>query len=199
MAREELTQKQELFCNHYVECGGNASEAYRRAFDAKDMSDRVVWNEASKLLNSHKVAVKIKELQRGLRDKSDITKERVLEELGAIMEAKITDYVELTTREVAVGDEGDTKEVQTLAFKDFDRLSERQVRAIESVRQGRNGIELKLHGKSWTIERICKMLGYDAPERSEINLTADRIQASPLNDLSLDQLDAIANIIEPKP
>ena len=54
-----------------------------------------------------------------------------------------------------------------LSFKDFNELTESQVKAIESVKQGKNGIELKLHGKSWSIERICKMLGYDAPVKIE--------------------------------
>ena len=37
-------------------------------------------------------------------------------------------------------------------FKPFDQLTENQLKAIESVKMGRNGIELRLHSKSWSIE-----------------------------------------------
>jgi len=47
-------------------------------------------------------------------------------------------------------------------------LTERQIKAIESIKKGKGGIELKLHGKSWTIDRICKMLGFDAPTKTAL-------------------------------
>lgn len=148
----KLTIKRENFCNYYVETG-NASEAYRRAFTCKNMKDKTITEAASRLINDSNVNARIKELQGEIKKKSDITKEKILYELDCIINAKITDYIML--------EEG------RLSFKDFNELTESQVKAIESVKQGKNGIELKLHGKSWSIERICKMLGYDAPVKIE--------------------------------
>lgn len=178
MAKNKLTHKRELFANYYVECGGNASEAYRRAYAAEKMTDKQIWEEASKLMNNPKVAQRVKELQSEIKEKSNLSKKRVLNELEAIMDARITDYVTLETIEVCkpmtlteileadeLGTPPETEWKQVLRFKDFTELTDRQVKAIESVKEGRNGIELKLHGKSWTIERICKMLGYDAPDK----------------------------------
>lgn len=155
----KLSVKQELFCQAYTETG-NASEAYRRAYCSVGMKDKTINECACKLLVNPKVAARIRVLQNELKEKSDLSKERILEELECILDAKITDYVEL--------------ESGLLKFKDFADLSERQVKAIESVKQGRNGIELRLHGKSWTIERICKMLGYDAPDRVENTINMSR-------------------------
>lgn len=148
----KLTIKRENFCNYYVETG-NASEAYRRAFECKNMKDKTITEAASRLINDSNVNARIKELQGEIKKKSDITKEKILYELDCIINAKITDYIML--------EEG------RLSFKDFNELTESQVKAIESVKRGKNGIELKLHGKSWSIERICKMLGYDAPVKIE--------------------------------
>lgn len=148
-----LTLKQEAFCNYYIETG-NASEAYRRAFCCEKMSEKTIWTKASMLLAKDKVRARVRELQGELKEKSDLSKERILRELECILEAKITDYIELKGG--------------ILTFKDFDKLTDKQVRAIESVKEGRSGIEIKLHGKSWTIERICKMLGYDAPVKQAI-------------------------------
>ena len=170
---KKLTIKQEKFCNKYLECG-NASEAYRYAYDCSKMGEGVVWRRASELLNNGDVAVRIKAIQEELREKNIISKERVLKELSAILNSRITDYVDLVTSEVEVpmtdsdidlGIPPRYITVQKLEFKDFSQLTDEQVKAIESVKQGRNGIELKLHGKSWTIERICSMLGYNAPEK----------------------------------
>lgn len=148
----KLTIKQEKFCNKYVECG-NASEAYRSAYSCDKMKNVSIGRKAIELLTNGIITARIEVLQTELKSKSDITKERILSELSAILESKITDYVELTDN--------------TLKFKNFSDLSERQVRAIESVKQGKNGIELSLHGKSWTIEKIVRMLGFDAPTKTE--------------------------------
>lgn len=145
-----LTQKQESFCQLYLELG-NASEAYRQSYSCKNMKMESINNKAYELLHKVDITARIKELQEATAQKSEITKERILEELSAILESKITDYVEF--------------DGNNIKFKAFSKLTEQQVKAIESIKEGRNGIELKLHGKSWTIERICKMLGFDAPTK----------------------------------
>ncbi|NLO71301.1 MAG: terminase small subunit [Porphyromonadaceae bacterium] len=150
--QQTLTLKQNKFVNKYLECG-NASEAYRFAYSCANMKDETINRKAIEVLQNGKVAARIKELQARLQLKSDLTKERVLFELECIIDAQITDYLDFTGSRIK--------------FKPFSELTQRQVKAIESIKKGRNGIELKLHGKSWSIERICKMLGYDAPEKLE--------------------------------
>jgi phage terminase small subunit len=80
---KKLTPKQETFCNAYVETG-NASEAYRRAFDAGAMKPETVNRKAVELLNNGKVTARVEVLQAELKSKSDITKERILKELAKI-------------------------------------------------------------------------------------------------------------------
>lgn len=57
-----LTPKREKFCLAYIETG-NASEAYRRAYDAENMSDKTVNEAASRLLRDSKVAARCGELR----------------------------------------------------------------------------------------------------------------------------------------
>lgn len=57
-----LTIKQEKFVLAYLETG-NASEAYRRAYNCAKMSDKSVWENASKLLADAKVAPRVAELR----------------------------------------------------------------------------------------------------------------------------------------
>ena len=148
-----LTIKQENFCNYYVE-SGNASEAYRRAYDCKNNSSEVINVNASKLLTDTKISLRVNELKAILQSKSDITKERILNELSSIVFADIRDYIQFDGVNVF--------------FTPFSELTDSQAKAIESIKQTKEGFELKLHGKNWSIEKVCKMLGFDAPTVSEV-------------------------------
>lgn len=63
-----LTPKQEKFAQLYVETG-NASEAYRAAYDSNSKHE-VVNVKASELLKNGKVAVRVQELRDELEEKS---------------------------------------------------------------------------------------------------------------------------------
>jgi phage terminase small subunit len=80
---KKLTPKQEAFCHAYIETG-NASEAYRRTFDAGKMQPETINRKAIELLNNGKITARVKALQGELKSKSDITKERILNELAKI-------------------------------------------------------------------------------------------------------------------
>jgi phage terminase small subunit len=170
---KNLTIKQENFCQAYIETG-NASEAYRRAYSCEKMKDSVINIKACELLKNGKVTVRVRELQGELRKSSDIKKTAILEELSCLVFSDIRDYV--------------TFDGTTLKFKSFDDLTDKQARAIESIKKSKTGIEIKLHGKSWSIERVCKMLGYDAPK--DLNLNFERLPE--------EQLDQIINELTKK-
>lgn len=75
-----LTPKQEAFCLAYIETG-NASEAYRRAYDASKMKSESVNVKASELLSSGKVSVRVKELQQSHQKRHNVTVDSLLAEL----------------------------------------------------------------------------------------------------------------------
>ncbi len=183
MKRNLLTPKQEKFCNSYIELG-NASEAYRSSYSYMNMKDSTIHRKAIELLNNGKITARVAELQAELKKSSDIKKEWILEELSAIIFADIRDYVSFNGKQIK--------------FKPFEQLSDAQAKAVESIKQTKTGIELKLHGKSWSIERISKMLGFDEPFRtmnehtlkSELEgLTDEELEAIILNEVPLGQDD----------
>lgn len=149
---QKLTVKQNKFVNKYLECG-NASEAYRFAYSSENMKNETVNRKAIEVLNNGKITARIKELQAQSQYRSNLSRERILFELECMVDAKATDYANLTGGR--------------LKFTSFKKLNERQIKAIKSVKQGNNGTELELYSKLAAIERICKMLGYDAPEKFE--------------------------------
>ena len=76
-----LTPKQEAFAQKYVECG-NASEAYRYAYDVgEDTKPETIWENASRTLSDGKVSARVVELQEQARERHEVTMDRLTEEL----------------------------------------------------------------------------------------------------------------------
>lgn len=75
-----LTPKQEAFCLAYIETG-NASEAYRRAYDPKRMTAEAIAVEASKLLKHPKVALRVAELQAEHAERHKVTVDDIIRQL----------------------------------------------------------------------------------------------------------------------
>ena len=72
-----LTLKQEKFCHYYVDTDGNASEAYRMAYDAAKMKAESIWVTACRLLKEPKVALRIKEIKEKRAKESEVKREAV--------------------------------------------------------------------------------------------------------------------------
>jgi phage terminase small subunit len=75
-----LTPKQEAFALAYVETG-NASEAYRRAYNAGNMKPETVNRRAKESLKHGPIAARIKELQAATFERHEITVDDILREL----------------------------------------------------------------------------------------------------------------------
>lgn len=75
-----LTAKQEAFCLAYLETG-NASEAYRRTYNAKRMKPETVNRTAKELLDNPKIAARLAELREPIIERHNITVDSLLAEL----------------------------------------------------------------------------------------------------------------------
>lgn len=75
-----LTIKQEAFCQKYIETG-NASEAYRQAYDAENMTPQSVHVAACTLLGNPKVAERVAELQGEVAKRHAVTVDSLIAEL----------------------------------------------------------------------------------------------------------------------
>lgn len=165
MKTSKLTIKQENFCNYYVECG-NASEAYRRAYNAGKMTDKQVWEESSKLLNNPKVTQRVEELKSELSSMANVTKERIINELANLAFSSIADM-----------------QNTWIERKEFEKLSTSQKASIKNISTkvikkniGTNDnpelvdvefVKIELYDKIKAIEVLNKMLGYNEPEKIE--------------------------------
>lgn len=80
MDKIKLTPKQEKFCQVYIETG-NASEAYRQAYNAEKMKPESVAVKASELLANGKIAVRIDALRALHQKRHEITVDDLVKEL----------------------------------------------------------------------------------------------------------------------
>lgn len=79
-----LTEKQEAFVRFYIETG-NASQAYRRAYDASNMKPESVNRKAKECMDNGKIAARLAELRGRSAAKLNITVEYLTEKLEAAL------------------------------------------------------------------------------------------------------------------
>lgn len=70
---KELTPQQELFCQKYIECKGNASEAYRQSYNPSDPGADWVKIEACRMLQDPNISLTIEALQAEQRERNKVT------------------------------------------------------------------------------------------------------------------------------
>ena len=76
----KLTPKQEKFCQVYIETG-NASEAYRQAYNAEKMRPDTVNNKAYGLLQKGGIRARLDELRAEHKKRHEITVDTLVAEL----------------------------------------------------------------------------------------------------------------------
>lgn len=80
-----LTPKQEAFCAAFI-ATGNASEAYRTAYNAKTMKAASVNREAKALTDNPKIASRLAEMRAPVLEASQMTLEGHLQRLKLLSE-----------------------------------------------------------------------------------------------------------------
>ena len=75
-----LTPKQENFCLAYLETG-NASEAYRRVYNASAMNENSINRKAKELLDNVKIAARLAELREPILKRHATTVDDLIREL----------------------------------------------------------------------------------------------------------------------
>ena len=138
-----MTDKQKIFADEYL-IDLNATRAYRKAYPncKKDSSADAA---ARKLLGNTRIQKYISERMNERQKRTEVTQDRVLQELAYIAFARVTDYA--------------TVKDDVVKIKNTDELTEEQIRAISGIKEGKFGIELKLNDKEKALELLGRHLG----------------------------------------
>lgn len=168
-----MTVKQEKFVKKYLECG-NASEAYRHAYNAENMKPSSVQRKAKELLDDGKITARLEYLKSHLAEAADISALRVIAEH---MKIAFSDATRLRNG--------------WMTLKEFESLTPEEracIKAVETKTRkivNKNGeivideqVKVTLYDKQKALDSISRMLGYDAPAKVEVsgmalNITTD--------------------------
>ncbi|MBM7869315.1 phage terminase small subunit [Clostridium pascui] len=156
----KLTAKQKRFCNEYL-IDLNATQAAIRAGYSVETAGSIGNENLKKPL----IAAYLEKRMANREKRTEITQDKVLNELAKIGFANIDDYVE-------VEDHGSYKDVKIKATKD---IPDDKISAISSIKQGPNGIEVKLHDKVRALENLGRHLG----------MFKDKIEISGTNEIKV--------------
>ncbi len=75
-----LTIKQEKFCMVYIETG-NASEAYRQAYNCENMKEATINRNAKMMIDDNKISTRVKELKSGHTKRHELTIDDLVKQL----------------------------------------------------------------------------------------------------------------------
>lgn len=150
----KLNDRQRQFCREYL-IDLNATQAAIRA----GYSEKYANTNASKLLQNTTINNYLQELKNERSQRTEITADLVLEELAAIATADITDYVNVSR---------DPYGFLTVEVTETEKLTPKQRKAIASIKQGRNGIEVKLFDKVSTLKLLGDHLGMWLPPIDQV-------------------------------
>ena len=159
----KLTAKQQRFVQEYL-IDFNATRAAIQA----GYSEKTARFIGAENLTKPNIQEEIQRLGHKTVEKLDISREWVLGRLAAIAGADVTDFLSVTTEPATkLGIHPLTGEVinvpggyrQTVRITDTDKIPAGKTAALASIKQGANGIELKLHDSVRALELLGKATG----------------------------------------
>lgn len=145
----KLTLKQERFCHCYIE-KGDATGAYRQAYNAEHMQPNTIRRKAYDLMRNPQITATIRLLQEELSAKMQIDNTAVLDEFSYVAFSDIRSFLDKAGRllPVTAWPEGTARAVQS--FK---------IRQIVDGGEPAEIIELKFWPKLPALESLSRHLG----------------------------------------
>lgn len=173
-----MTEKQKIFADEYL-IDLNATRAYRVAYP-NVKKDETAASAATRLLRNVNVQEYIDKRMKDREKRTEVTQDRVVQELASIAFAKVTDYVGIRSN-------GTTSIV---VMKSTDDLTDDQVRAIAGIKEGANGIEIKLNDKEKALELLGRHLGMF---KDKVDISGKVETNDPFSGLTTEELRKIIN------
>lgn len=162
-----LTEKQRLFVLEYLR-DFNATRAAMAVGYSKKTAYAIGWEN----LRKPQIQAEIKRQKEAMADELGMSVQRIIAEYMKIAFADITDLLEFGQKEVPVmtmfgpmtDDAGNpvTKVVNYVDFKDSESIDGT---IISEVKQGKDGVSVKLHDKMKALEKLEKYLGFMTEEQ----------------------------------
>ena len=173
MENAELTDKQRLFCLHYIKCF-NATKAYQKAYEC---SYEVAASASYRMLDNVGIRNEIQHLKQNRYQREFISESDIFQKYMDIAFADITDFLDFGTEEVPVMEfygpvknkDPETGEEKTLTktvnVVHFKPSSEVDGSILSEVKQGKDGASIKLADRMKALEWLSKHMNIATDEQ----------------------------------
>lgn len=198
---EDLSDKEQLFCLCYIRCF-NATKAYMKAYGVKYEVAAVC---GCRLLKKEKIKNTIKELKQNRMNRELLSEEDIFQKYMDIAFADISDYLYWGQEEVPVmaEDEETGEKVQLMQKVNVVRFKESvdvDGTLISEVKQGRNGVSIKLADRMKALEWLAEHMDLATEkQKAEISVLRAKIKEDDSdqieNDGFIEALDGKVNEI----
>lgn len=162
MKGDKLTGKQQAFCREYVKNGYNGMQAAISAGYSKKGANVI----ASNLLTNINIKARVEHHKTHLEELLNLSKSRVLKEHMKIAMSSIAHlhntWIERKAFEELTDDQKEC--IAEITTQTRNIMSGEQAVEVEFVK-------IKLYDKQKALDSITKLMGYDAPVRSELNVS----------------------------
>ena len=175
----KLTPKRMRFVDEWLIDFNGKQAAIRAGYSAKTAEAT-----AARLLRNVKVQAEISRRQKDLQRRTEVSQERVVKELARIAFADVTDYAYVM--QAIIERDGVKVPVESAVMKETCDLTDDQRAAIASIKQGANGVEIKLHDKIKALELLGRHIGM-FNDKLEVKATVD----NPFAGLSTEELRGV--------
>ncbi|MED1633443.1 terminase small subunit [Bacillus licheniformis] len=149
---DDLTEKQKMFCLYYIKYF-NATKAYQKAYGCSYLSAKT---EGHKTLAKPYVKKEIERLKAEQQQGVFLDAQAVLQKYIDIAFADITDFATFGKREIPTEDEEGNPITKEVNYVDFKESAEVDGTIITEVKNGKDGVSVKLADKMKALEFLAK-------------------------------------------
>lgn len=174
----KLTVKQKRFVDEYLVDFNGTQAAIRAGY-----ATRSAEVTAAKLLRNAKVQAEISRRQQDLQRRTEVSQDRVVKELARVAFSNATNAVQVQPRTI-VGADGKEIVIQAVVLTATAELTDEERAAISQIKQGANGIEVKMYDKLRALELLGRHIGM-FNDKLELKAT---VAENPFAGLSTDEL-----------
>ncbi|GIZ08360.1 terminase small subunit [Flavobacterium sp. UMI-01] len=180
MKSNNLTIKQEKFCQAYIKLG-DKSAAYREAYSAERMKANTIHRKAQELFNNGLVTARIEVLQDELKKRNDITIDEIVNGLADMLQFDVAELYD---------EDGKLKNIHQIPKKARLMISELHTDEIFSKNKviGQSK-KVKIFDKLNVVEKLMKHLGgYEKDNRQKETIVKVSVSKEEIKQIS-DELE----------
>lgn len=177
----KLTQKQEKYVQGLIK-GKTQREAYKDAYNAKNMNNNTIDSKASLLFKQDKVRARYNQLNdkviKRTEEKAIITAEEIIKGIASIAKDDIRNYLEFKTVKTIVEYDKDGEPVIDYGIVvDVNDSKDIDTSNISEVSVGKDGqFKFKLYEKDKALFKLAEIFGLNELNKAKQELAEDRFE-----------------------